>query len=95
MARAERLWQSWLRRAARHLTHSGGAYMGRLLRRSAYIGAMVALLPGLAAGVTKATADPNPGARNYLYGVKALSPTGRWAATARRTARPTTKPTPR
>ncbi len=54
--------------------------MGRLLRRCAYIGALVALLPGLAAAdVTKATADPNPGVRNYLYGVKALSPTDVWA----------------
>ena len=57
--------------------------MSRLLGRSVCIGAVIALLPALvAAGAVRATAsptDPNPGIRNFLTGVKALSPTDVWA----------------
>lgn len=57
--------------------------MGRLLRRCVSIGALIALLPALAAaGAGRAPAspaDPNPGVRNFLTGVKALSPTDVWA----------------
>ena len=62
--------------------------MAHSLRRLACVAAVLALLPSVAAAAIRQAppapagaaraADPNPGVRNYLYGVKALSSTNAW-----------------
>ncbi len=62
------------------------------LRRLACLAGLLALLPGLTAGVSAQAmhrppaaspavlaADPNPGIRNFLKGVRTTSPTDAWA----------------